>query len=143
MKLKSISKDEIESLQFDDLAYVILKEKGKKMKITDIFKCICELQNLSENAFEEQIGDFFTLLSTEKRFVQLDKGYWDLRENHSIKLETEEDDEEILEETSLEENENNLEEPYIDETKEIDDDDIEDDYKDLVILDENEIDEEI
>ena len=113
------------------------------MKITDIFKCICELQNLSENAFEEQIGDFFTLLSTEKRFVQLDKGYWDLRENHSIKLETEEDDEEILEETSLEENENNLEEPYIDETKEIDDDDIEDDYKDLVILDENEIDEEI
>ena len=75
MKLKSISKDEIESLQFDDLAYVILKEKGKKMKITDIFKCICELQNLSENAFEEQIGDFFTLLSTEKRFVQLDKGY--------------------------------------------------------------------
>lgn len=143
MKLKSISKDEIESLQFDDLAYVILKEKGKKMKITDIFKYICELQNLSENAFEEQIGDFFTLLSTEKRFVQLDKGYWDLRENHSIKLETEEDDEEILEDTSLEENENNLEEPYIDETKEIDDDDIEDDYKDLVILDENEIDEEI
>ena len=32
MKLKSISKDEIESLQFDDLAYVILKEKGKKWK---------------------------------------------------------------------------------------------------------------
>ena len=79
--------EEIETLSFDDLAYIILKEKGKKMKTTDLFKTVCELQNLNEKVYEEQIADFFTLLATEKRFIQLDKGCWDLRENHYVKIE--------------------------------------------------------
>ena len=38
MKFKSVSIEELETLPFDDIAYIILKEKGKKMKINDIFK---------------------------------------------------------------------------------------------------------
>ncbi len=141
MKLKTITKEEIETLSFDDLAYIILKEKGKKMKTTDLFKTICELQNLDEKAYEEQIADFFTLLATEKRFIQLDKGCWDLRENHSIKIEQEEDelDEEIIHNDIEEESEEN----YLDENKEIDDDETEDDLKDLVVIDENELEDEL
>ena len=36
MKLKSIDKDTLETMQFDDIAYIILKEKGKKMKSNDL-----------------------------------------------------------------------------------------------------------
>ena len=37
MKFKTITNEELETLPFDDIAYIILKEKGKKMKIIDIF----------------------------------------------------------------------------------------------------------
>ena len=73
MKLKSIDKDTLETMQFDDIAYIILKEKGKKMKITDIFKIICDALGMTDKEYENQIGDFFTLLATEKRFIQLEK----------------------------------------------------------------------
>ena len=65
MKFKTIKKEDLEVLPFDDIAYAILKEKGKKMKIQDIFKIICDSLNLGEEAFENQIADFFSLLSTE------------------------------------------------------------------------------
>lgn len=138
MKFKTISKEDLEVLPFDDIAYIILKEKGKKMKINDIFKIICDTLNLGDNAFENQIGDFFALLATEKRFIQLEKGYWDLRENHTSEInikELEDEDDEIIpeEEKDYEENE---EYDYYDDIDDMDDDKEDDDYKDLVIVDE-------
>lgn len=140
MKFKDIDKDELETMPFDDIAYIILKEKGKKMKITDIFRIICDTLNLGDAAYENQIGDFFSLLATEKRFIQLEKGYWDLRENHTLEisikeLEDELDDEiENVDEKDAEENED---ENYYDELEDSDDDKEDDDYKDLVIVDED------
>ena len=138
MKFKSITIDELETLPFDDIAYIILKEKGKKMKNNDIFRIICDTLNLGESAFENQIGDFFALLATEKRFIQLEKGYWDLRENHtaeiSIKEIEDELDDEILPEEEKEETEE--ESDYYDELDDMDDDKEDDDLKDLVIVDE-------
>ena len=138
MRFKSISIDELETLPFDDIAYIILKEKGKKMKINDIFKIICDTLNLGDSAFENQIGDFFALLATEKRFIQLEKGYWDLRENHtseiSIKEIEDELDDEVIPEEESDEKEDEVD--YYDELDEIDDDKEEDDLKDLVIVDE-------
>ena len=141
MRFKTISKEELEILPFDDIAYIILKEKGKKMKIQDIFKIICDTLNLGEDAFENQISDFFALLATEKRFIQLEKGYWDLRENHtseiSIKaIEDELDDDIVVEEEKEEDEDDEEEENYYDELDTIDDDKEEDDLKDLVIVDE-------
>lgn len=138
MKFKTISKEDLEVLPFDDIAYIILKEKGKKMKINDIFKIICDTLNLGDNAFENQIGDFFALLATEKRFIQLEKGYWDLRENHTSEInikELEDEDDDIIpeEEKDYEENE---EYDYYDDIDDMDDDKEDDDYKDLVIVDE-------
>ena len=95
MKFKTVSAEELENLPFDDIAYIILKEKGKKMKITDIFRIICDTLNLGEEAYENQIADFFALLSTEKRFIQLEKGFWDLRENHTAEISIKEIEEEL------------------------------------------------
>ncbi len=141
MKFKTVSKEELEILPFDDIAYIILKEKGKKMKIQDIFRIICDTLNLGEEAYENQISDFFALLATEKRFIQLEKGYWDLRENHtseiSIKaIEDELDDDIVVEEDKEEDEDEEEEENYYDELDTIDDDKEEDDLKDLVIVDE-------
>lgn len=136
MKFKTVSKEELETMPFDDIAYIILKEKGRKMKINDIFKIICDELNLGEDAFENQIADFFALLATEKRFIQLEKGYWDLRENHTaeINIKELEDDEE-----ELDEKEEDMEEPdsdFYDDIDETEDDDTDDDLRDLVIVDE-------
>ena len=142
MKFKTKTVEELETLPFDDIAYIILQEKGKKMKINDIFRIICDTLNLGDATYENQIGDFFALLSTEKRFIQLEKGYWDLRENHtseiSIKEITDEleDDLELSEEKS-EDMLDDEEGDYYDELDDIEDDKEDDDYKDLVIVDED------
>ena len=140
MKFKTISKEELETLSFDDIAYIILKEKGKKMKIADIFKIICDTLNLGDKAYEEQMGDFFALMATEKRFIQLEKGYWDLRENHtaqiSIKEIEDELDDEIIDEDKDDEDDTEEEKDYYDDIDDMDDDKEEDDLKDLVIVDE-------
>ena len=140
MKFKTITVDELETLPFDDIAYIILKEKGKKMKINDIFKIICDTLNLGESAFENQIGDFFALLATEKRFIQLEKGYWDLRENHTAEISIKEIEDELDDEVLPEEEKDTIdedeEEDYYDEIDDVDDDKEEDDLKDLVIVDE-------
>lgn len=138
MKLKALSKEEIETMPFDDLAYEIIKEKGKKMKTADIFGTIKDLLNMSDAEYEARIADFFTLLATEKRFIQLEKGFWDLRENHTAKIEIEDvEDEEELEEDIEEETEGDDEDNiFIDETKESDDDEADDELKDFVVLDE-------
>ncbi len=138
MKFKTVTKEELEVLPFDDIAYIILKEKGKKMKINDIFKIICDALDLGEDAYENQMADFFSLMSTEKRFIQLEKGYWDLRENHTAEISIKEIEDELEDEILPEEEkeEEDEEEDYYDDLDDMDDDKEEDDLKDLVIVDE-------
>ena len=141
MKLKSIDKDTLETMQLDDIAYIILKEKGKKMKITDIFRTICDALGMTDKEYENQIGDFFTLLATEKRFIQLEKGYWDLRENHTSEINIKELEDDMDDDIELENpEEDNINEEdegdYYDTIDDMDDDDSDEDLKDLVIVDE-------
>lgn len=135
MKLKGIAKEELETMSYDDVAYLILKEKGKKMKLIDLFNAVCDVMELDQSVKDDYVADFFTLLSTEKRFINLDKGFWDLRENHTMKIEIPEDEEETEEENSEDTIEEETEEDlFIDDTS--DDDTPDDEYKDLVIMDE-------
>lgn len=141
MKLKSIDKDTLETMQLDDIAYIILKEKGKKMKITDIFRTICDALGMTDKEYENQIGDFFTLLATEKRFIQLEKGHWDLRENHTSEINIQDLEDDMDDDIELENpEEDNINEEdegdYYDTIDDMDDDDSDDDLKDLVIVDE-------
>ena len=138
MKL-NLTDEEKDVLSYDDVAYLILKNTNKKIKIQDLFKKVIKELNLPESAFEENIGEFFELLITDKRFIMLDKGYCDLKVNHSTKIVIEEDEDlDIsLEEEPFEEVDNDeLEDNYdADSTA---DDDVDNDLQDLVIIDDEE-----
>lgn len=145
MSLKTMKKDELELMSNKDIAYMILEESKRKLNTADLFKKIIKLLDLPESTFEKKIADFYTALSTDKRFILLDNGKWDLRSNHTsdkvIKV-TDEDEEESDEETEEEEEieEDELEEDSFDDTDESDyDDDTNEELKDLVVIDEDEL----
>ena len=77
MKLKDMKKEELEILSYTDLTEIILKENKKPMNTPSVFKKICELLDLSEEEYSEKIGDFYTSLTTDKRFILLDSAEWD------------------------------------------------------------------
>ncbi len=135
MKLKDISKEELELMSYDDIAYLILQDANKKMKINDLFKKVCDTLGLSEREFEDRIADFFEILTTDKRFTMLTDGYWDLKEKHSEKVVIDEDDDEVFVEEADEEDEENEDNDFYDEEE---DDDSDEDLKDLVVIDEDE-----
>lgn len=139
MKLNDISKEELEIMNYDDIAYVILNEEKTKMKINVLFKKVCDALNLSENEYEEKIADFFELLTTDKRFIMLEDGSWDLKELHNTKvIIDDEEDEGLMTDLEEEEEENTLEEESEEDIfydQDSDDDIPDDDLDDLVVID--------
>ena len=96
-KLEKMTQEELEQLGNKDIACLLLEEQGP-MNTGDVFKKIIEILKLPKNTFDSKIGDFYTSLATDKRFILLDDGCWDLRNHHTsdkvIKIVEEEDDEE-------------------------------------------------
>lgn len=135
MKLSQIPKEELELMGYDEIALLILQESGKKMKIQDIFKKVCKVLELPENMVEEHLVDFFELMSTNKKFIMLQNGFWDLQSRHKMDViieEEEEDEEELMEdEEEIEENDEDI---FYDGDEETDDV-TEDDLADLVVID--------
>ena len=132
MKIK-LTDEEKESLSYGDVAYLILKDVNKKMKIQDLFKKVIKLLDLSDDDFESNIGNFFEQIITDKRFIMLDDGYCDLKINHSTKVIVEDDDEDyeiVPEDEDFEEEDG--EDNYDEDANA--DDDADDDLQDLVIL---------
>lgn len=146
--LSKMSKENLEMLSYAKIAELYLKENKKPMNTADLFKEVCKLLELSDSEYQERIGDFFESLTTSKEFILLNDGNWDLRINHSVKI----DIDDIYEETDSEEDEN--EDGYDDEnmseednydddyTDNSDDDILDDDYADLNIVDDEELDSE-
>ena len=126
-----------------DVAILILENSKRPKSTADLFKKIIKLGNLPEKVFEEKVGDFYTVLATSKEFVQLDDGRWDLKTKHKSNVmkidDSEEEDEE--EEILIDDFENApVEDNYDDEDEPYTDDELDDDLKDLVIIDEDELD---
>ena len=143
MKLKDMPIEEIELMSYTDLTYALLKENGKSMNTPTIFREICNLLGYSDSEYTSKIGDYYTSLAIDKRFVLLDNNEWDVCDNHSVKLEVDDeidDDSEEEEEEELEEEES--EEENIDEVLDDDALDDEDDLDDLEIVDEEDLEEE-
>ena len=136
-RLKKMNKEELELMGYDDLAYLILEETKKKMKINDLFQDICDTLELGSEIFESHIADFFEMLTIDQKFIMLNDGYWDLRVRHSEKvvIEEEEDEYEDIEEVKEEEEAISEEDSYYDED-DVEDDSRDEDLKDLVIIDE-------
>ena len=142
MSLKTMKKDELELLSNKDIAYLILEESKKKLNTADLFKKIIKLLELPESVFESKIADFYTALATDKRFLLLDNGKWDLRSNHTSDklIKVSDDEEEEEEETEEEKQEEEIEEDSFDDTDDEEyDDDTNEELKDLVVIDEDEL----
>ena len=101
MKLAKMKKEDLELLSHKDISYYILEEEGK-MNTADLFRRVVNLLELPEKTYEEKIGDYYTLLTTDKRFIMLEDGNWDLRSRHTsdkiVKVTEEDEDEEDEEE---------------------------------------------
>ena len=145
MKIKDMKKEELEVLSYTDLTELILKENKKAMNTPSIFKKICELLELTEEEYTNQIGDYYTSLTTDKRFILLDTAEWDLKDKHKVEinLDEEDEDEEVFDDEESEDEEE-LEEVE-DESIEVTDDevDLDDGMEDLTIVDDEDLEEEM
>ena len=146
MKLNKIPKNELELLSYTEIAKMYLEEHKKTMNTANLFKEVCSLLELSEEEYTEKIADFFQSLTTSKEFILLEDGTWDLKNNHSIKV----DIDEIYDESNNEENNDKEEENENEEPDDIDaitdeetyiDDDTDDELSDLTIINEDELEE--
>ena len=148
MDIRKMTSEELEKLSHLDIAYNIIKNEKKVLNTLDLLKEVCSILNYDESAVEELIGDFYTSLNLDKRFILID-GKWDIAENHSVKivvddemddeLDTFEDIDEEDEEAKEIEDEAVLEDVEVLEDL---DDDIDDEMDDLTILSEEEIEED-
>lgn len=152
MKLNKIAKDELESYSHLELAEMILNEEKKSLDTPSIFKKICNLLELSNEDYENKIGDFYTSLTTDKKFILLPNGTWDLRDHHSflVNLEETEDEEDLTEtEEEIEDEMNDMapeeyhdmdDDADVDDVDDTDIDDVDELEEDLTIIDEDELD---
>lgn len=142
MSINKMSKEELELLSNKDITNLILEESKKSLNTADLFKKIIKLLELPESTFENKIGDYYTALSTDKRFILLEDGTWDLKSRHTsdklVKV-TEEEDEEEEEELEKEDEEEEIEEDNYDDKEEEYDEDTNEELKDLVVIDEDEL----
>jgi len=143
--MKSIKKDDIKDLSYKDITNIILENNKGGMNTLDLFTMIVDLLELPKNTIDTKIADYYTSLTTDKRFLLVD-GLWDLRSRHtSDKVLVDATDDELEDEEEFDENEDldleTEEEPYeddIDGDTSYDEDD--DGLGDLVVLDEDEMD---
>ncbi len=140
---KKLVKEELELMSYNDIAHILLKEESGQTTL-DLFKKIVEMLELPKKVLESKIGEFYTALTNDKRFLLLEDGKWDLKVNHksqNIAVEDDLDDyEEIIEDDydDMLESEEIEEDDYSDDQ---DDDiaDVTEEYKNLVIVDEEEL----
>lgn len=143
--LNKMTKEELELLSYTRIAELYLKENKTTLSTADLFKEVCKLLDLGDIEYQQQLPDFFQSLTTSKEFILLNDGKWDLKSNHSVKINIDEIYEEKDEELGEDENDNGipdeLEEEEYDEIVEDDYDDDNEDLSDLTILDDEEIEE--
>lgn len=148
MKLNQMPINELELLPYTSIAKMYLEENKTTKNTADLFREVCNLLQLSEDEYVDNIADFFESLTTSKEFILLDDGKWDLKSNHKVKVIIDDIEDETLEEENDEEDINDLEgqmeEENIDDIIDDDsfiDDDVDDDLADLTIVDEDELEE--
>ena len=144
MKLNQMPKTELELLPYTAIAKMYLEENKTTKNTADLFKEVCNLLELSDDEYVDNIADFFESLTTSKEFILLEDGTWDLKSNHKVKVviedieeETDEEENEEVEETDELEEENDLD--VIDDDDNFIDDDADDDLAELTIVDDDEL----
>lgn len=146
--MKELKREDIENMSYKDITFLILDKEKTGVNTLDLFTKIVNVLELPTSTIENKIGDYYTSLATDKRFILLD-GVWDLRKRHtSDKIIVDSIEEDDIELDEIKEDDGTLEDEYGDEytddaivSDDFDDTD-DDDLSDLVVLDEDELDEE-
>jgi len=141
MNIKELSQEELSDMSHSDVAFYVLEEKKEAMKIIDLFNKVTKLIGLNEAEKDDLIADFYTMISTDKRFVALDGGLVDLKKRHSIQnIKVDHNDLDSDDLIEIEDIDPEEEEEELSSLDDNEDDAIEDDdYKDLVTVSEDEI----
>ncbi|MEG2620510.1 MAG: DNA-directed RNA polymerase subunit delta [Bacilli bacterium] len=139
MNIRKMPLEDLELLSYTDIAYELLKSDKKSKTTPILFGEVCKLLEIDENMMFELIGDFYTTLTTDRRFILLENAEWDLKEFHVVKPVIDDDDDE--EEVEIEDDEEvETEEDVVDE-EDYDGDEDTDDLDDLAIVTEEELEE--
>lgn len=143
MDIRKMPKEELELISNKDITFYLLEGSKKSINTADLFNEIIKLLELPKSTFDKKIGDYYIALATDKRFILLEDGTWDLKSRHTsdkvIKIIDVDDEEEEEEESQKEDNNEESEEDSYDDTSEDDYEDSDDDLKDLVVIDEDEL----
>lgn len=141
---KKLTKEELELMSYNDITNMLLKESPQATTL-DLFTKIVDMLGLPKQTLESKIGEFYTALTNDKRFILLEDGTWDLKSNHktqnfAIEDDLEDYEEEIEEEyDDIPETSEENEDIYSDDSEE-DSGDVAEEYKNLVIVDEEDLD---
>jgi len=138
--MKKYKKEELELMSYSDIAEIILKSK-KEASTADLFKEIIAMLEMPKSAFENKITDFFTAMTNDKRFILLDTGNWGLRKNYKVSNLLEESDLEDFDEVEEDSYDDIIEDEEDEEAydQDNDQDDATEEYKNLVIVDEEDL----
>jgi DNA-directed RNA polymerase subunit delta len=139
MNIRKLGKDELELLSFADIAYEIIKQDKEPKTTVALFKEICNLLEMSDNEYQALVADFFTSLTTDKRFILLNSVNWDLRENHVLNIVVDESEEDY--EDTTDELEDSDEEKETEDEYDLDEDGIDDLGDEDIIEDDEDLDE--
>ena len=139
--MKKLAKEDLELMSYNDIANILLTEKPNQTTL-EIFQKIVEMLELPKKVLENKIGEFYTALTNDKRFILLEDGTWDLRQNHKTaglaKEEDIDDFDEDIEDYEDQEAEKEVEDSY-DDDQDDDVSDVTEEYKNLVIVDEEDL----
>lgn len=147
MDIRKLSIEELETMSHIDIAYNIIKGEKKVLNTLDLLKEVCDLLNYDNNTLENLIGDFYTTLNVDKRFILIN-GAWDVSENHQVKIVVDDESDDELEEyediDAEEEIVETEDEAVLEDAEALEDidDDLDDDLDDLTILGEDELEDE-
>lgn len=145
--MKELKKEDVVNLSYKDITNLILENEKKGINTLELFTKIVKLLELPVSTIENKIGDYYTSLTTDKRFILVD-GLWDLRKRHTsdkIIVDSMEDDdvdsiEEQVDEPIMEDEYNDYDsDDQIPDDDEYEPDTDDDDLKDLVVLDEEDL----
>lgn len=141
-----MKKEDLEQLSYGKIAELYLKENKQTLTTAELFKEVCNLLELPEEEYQNKIGDFFETLTTSKEFILLSDGKWDLKSNHTVKIDIdeiyEEKDDDVYEDTSDDESSIVPEEEDGEDYEGTNDADYDDELGDLSIVTEDELNEE-
>ena len=67
-----------------DVAFDLINKEGKEVSFKDIWAEITRVQGFDEETSKRLMGQFYTNLSLDGRFVTLGDNKWDLRSRHTF-----------------------------------------------------------